>query len=70
MAPDALASLQQALKAEGFAPYMTAVGGPGVGILASPSPSSASGALRQALEKEKLENLASWADSRGTWVLA
>lgn len=77
-----LSALTKELIGSGFRPYLTSVGGSGLGILspydpanyALGSPSSTPGtlgqqpSLREALEAQGVEELTEWAEQRGRWL--
>lgn len=75
-----LHALVEALTSSGFRPYLTSVGGSGLGVLSPYDPanyavasSNAENAdqppsLREAFEGKNIEELAEWAEQRGRWL--
>lgn len=71
ISPDALAALRTTLEAAGFAPYVTAVGGSGVGILhPDDRTSSASSDLAREILSTGVDELDGWALAKGRWGFA
>ncbi|EJD49638.1 cystathionine beta-l [Auricularia subglabra TFB-10046 SS5] len=74
-AEEALKQLLAALQSEGFEPYVTAVGGSGLGVLSpyyegnyTPPDSEHTGELRKLFETTAQGELADWAAARGRWL--
>jgi hypothetical protein len=76
-----LGALAEELISSGFRPYLTSVGGSGLGILSpydpanytpgSPSTPGTLGQqplLRETLEAQGIEELTEWAEKRGRWL--
>ena len=76
-----LGALAKELISSGFRPYLTSVGGSGLGILSPYDPAnygldspSTPGSLcqqpslREALEAQGIEELTGWAEQRGRWL--
>jgi len=76
-----LSALAEQLISSGFRPYLTSVGGSGLGILSpydqanytldSPSTPGTLGrqpSLRESLEAQAIEELTEWAEQRGRWL--
>ena len=76
-----LGALAKELISSGFRPYLTSVGGSGMGILSPYDPAnlgldspSTPGSqvqrpsLREALEAQGVEELTEWAEQRGRWL--
>lgn len=72
-----LRALMEALTGSGFRPYLTSVGGSGLGVLSPYDPANyavassnpdQSPSLREAFEGKSIEELAGWAEQRGRWL--
>jgi hypothetical protein len=76
-----LGALAEELSSSGFRPYLTSVGGSGLGVLSPydpanhgldtssiPGPLSQQHSLREALEDQGIEELTEWAEQRGRWL--
>jgi hypothetical protein len=71
-----LTALTRALTSSGFHPYLTSVGGSGLGILSpydpanytSGGPSAVGPSLREVFEIKGVEELTAWAEQRGRWL--
>lgn len=76
-----LGALAEELRSSGFRPYLTSVGGSGLGVLSpydpanhgldsssTPGPLSQQPSLREALEAQGIEELTEWAEQRGRWL--
>ncbi|KAI0279267.1 Cys/Met metabolism PLP-dependent enzyme-domain-containing protein [Russula aff. rugulosa BPL654] len=75
-----LRALIEALTSSGFRPYLTSVGGSGLGVLSPYDPANYAVAssnpenpdhppsLRDAFEGKRIEELAEWAEVRGRWL--
>lgn len=80
MKESVLRALVDALTSSGFTPYLTSVGGSGLGVLSpydpanyavtssNPENSDQPASLREAFEGKKIEELAGWAEQRGRWL--
>jgi hypothetical protein len=77
MKESVLRALIEALTSSGFRPYLTSVGGSGLGVLSPYDPanyavassnSDQPASLREAFEGKKIEELAEWAEQRGRWL--
>ena len=77
MKESVLRALIEALTSSGFRPYLTSVGGSGLGVLSPYDPAKYAVAssnpdqpasLREAFEGKKIEELAEWAEQRGRWL--
>lgn len=80
MAESVLRALMESLTGSGFRPYLTSVGGSGLGILSPYDPANYAvsspnrenpdqpPSLRDAFEGKKIEELAEWAEQRGRWL--
>src|ERR1700677_469680 len=80
MEDSVLGALAEELSSSGFRPYLTSVGGSGLGILSpydpanhgldpsTPKPLSQQPSLREALEAQGIEELTGWAEQRGRWL--
>ena len=76
-----LGTLVEELISSGFRPYLTSVGGSGLGILSpydpanytlssplTPGTPGQQPSLREALEVQGIEELTEWAEKRGRWL--
>jgi hypothetical protein len=75
-----LSALIEALTSSGFRPYVTSVGGSGLGVLSPYDPANYAVAssnpenpdqppsLRATFEGKRIEELAGWAEQRGRWL--
>lgn len=75
-----LQALTEGLVGSGFRPYLTSVGGSGLGVLSPYDPenyavvsskledSDHQSSLREAFETQGIEQLTAWADQRGRWL--
>ena len=75
-----LHALIEALANAGFQPYLTSVGGSGLGVLSPYDPANYAvtssktenpdqpPSLREAFEDKRIEELAGWAEQRGRWL--
>lgn len=73
-----MGALTEELIGSGFRPYLTSVGGSGLGILSPYDPANRSPStpgtlgqqpsLREALEAQDTEELTEWAEKRGRWL--
>ena len=75
-----LRALAEELTSSGFRPYLTSVGGSGLGILSPYDPAnyavtSPKGespdhqpSLRDVFETQEIEELTAWAEQRGRWM--
>jgi hypothetical protein len=75
-----LRALIETLTSSGFRPYLTSVGGSGLGVLSPYDPANYAVAssnpenpdhppsLRDAFEGKRIEELAEWAELRGRWL--
>jgi hypothetical protein len=80
MKESVLRALIEALTSSGFQPYLTSVGGSGLGVLSpydpanyavassTPENSDQPPSLREAFEGKRIEELAGWAEQRGRWL--
>jgi len=80
MKESVLRALIEALTGSGFQPYLTSVGGSGLGVLSpydpanyavassTPENSDQPPSLREAFEGKRIEELAGWAEQRGRWL--
>lgn len=77
MKESVLRALIEALTSSGFQPYLTSVGGSGLGVLSPYDPANYAVAsenpdrpasLREAFEGKNIEELAGWAEQRGRWL--
>lgn len=77
MKESVLSALVEALTGSGFRPYLTSVGGSGLGVLSPYDPANYAVAssnpdqppsLREAFEGKRIEELAGWAEQRGRWL--
>jgi len=75
-----LRALTEELASSGFRPYLTSVGGSGLGILSPYDPANYAVAspkgespdhppsLREVFEAQGIEELTAWAEQRGRWM--
>jgi hypothetical protein len=75
-----LHALTEALTSSGFWPYLTSVGGSGLGILSPYDPANYAVAspkgensdhhpsLREAFDAQGIDELTAWAEQRGRWL--
>ena len=76
-----LSALAEELGSSGFRPYLTSIGGSGLGILSpydpanhglgsssTPTPLGQQPSLRDALEAQGIGELTGWAEQRGRWL--
>jgi len=75
-----LRALIEGLTNSGFRPYLTSVGGSGLGVLSPYDPANyavasskpenpdQSPSLRELFEGKRIEELAAWAERRGRWM--
>ena len=75
-----LRALTEELTSSGFCPYLTSVGGSGLGILSPYDPANYAVAspkgespdhqssLREVFEARGIEELTAWAEQRGRWM--
>jgi hypothetical protein len=75
-----LQALIEGLTNSGFRPYLTSVGGSGLGVLSpydpanyavassKPEKSDQRPSLREAFEAKGIEELTAWAEQRGRWL--
>jgi hypothetical protein len=78
MKESVLRGLVEALTGSGFSPYLTSVGGSGLGVLSPYDPANYAlsnpenpdqpPSLREAFEGKRIEELAGWAEQRGRWL--
>lgn len=80
MKDSVLRALVEGLTNSGYRPYLTSVGGSGLGVLSPYDPAnyavaSSNGedadqqaSLREAFEDKGIEELAGWAEQRGRWL--
>lgn len=80
MKENVLRALIEALTSSGYQPYLTSVGGSGLGVLSPYDPANyavasskpenpdQSPSLREAFEGKRIEELAGWAEQRGRWL--
>lgn len=80
MKESVLRALTEELTSSGFRPYLTSVGGSGLGILSPYDPAnyavvSPKGdsqghqpSLREVFEAQGIEELTTWAEQRGRWM--
>lgn len=75
-----LHALTEGLTSSGFCPYLTSVGGSGLGILSPYDPANYAVAspkggksdyqpsLREAFDAQGIDELTAWAEQRGRWL--
>jgi hypothetical protein len=71
-----LRALTEGLTSLGFRPYLTSVGGSGLGVLSPYDPANYGvvsskvhqPSLREAFEAKGIEELTAWAEQRGRWL--
>jgi len=75
-----LRALTEELNSSGFRPYLTSVGGSGLGVLSPYDPANYAVAspqgesrdhqpsLREVFEAQGIEELTAWAEQRGRWM--
>jgi hypothetical protein len=79
MKESVLRALIEGLTSSGFHPYVTSVGGSGLGVLSPYDPANYAASsnpenpdqppsLREAFEGKRIEELAGWAEQRGRWL--
>jgi hypothetical protein len=77
MKESVLRVLIEALTSSGFRPYLTSIGGSGLGVLSPHDPANYAVAssnpdqppsLREAFEGKRIDELAGWAEQRGRWL--